>query len=179
MNGVINLFLEVGQGFGIDTKLSIFAIFISIIAILLSIRLVYITKRLEIKEKQYNDLCINPINNILKGLDDIFTNHEHDLINIHFSKIPSVTTDFQLYVFELSNIYPNIDKINIVKATEEFTDYIFSSPNEKVSFFKVNYYQTKIKIYRILYDYIIRNEFKIFSKPKIFSLLIFENPKKV
>ncbi len=145
----------------IQRSLPIIALSVSLIAVFFSVRIVYITKKLEIKLRQYDDLCLNPIQSNFASIDRIFSQSENDLVKSHLRLIQSTILDFQLYVSELSKIYRKIDTPELIKITEVFSDILYMNEKNKLSIHKTDYYQFKLSLYNKLYKYIITKEIRI------------------
>lgn len=153
--------LQCDSNFFIDYFVPFIALILSLVAIIFSIRVVYITKRLDVKQKQYEELCLNPVNAILTKVEVLFTCHESEKVKKFIEVIPTTMTNFQVYVFELSTIYKEIDKQELVRITEVFSDKLFENPNNPLSAHMSDYYKLKLQVFTKLYDYVIKKEIKI------------------
>lgn len=145
------------------------SLIISLIAIYISIKVAYINKKLDFRQKQFEDLCLKPVQSILKEMDEIFTLHENDEICKHIAKIPTIMSDFQLYIGELSKFYKKINVNVIIKSSESFSDKLFNNPQESIAANKSCYYEFKLTITSKLYEYAIKKEIQLIpqlNRPK-------------
>lgn len=149
---------QTSEAFDASNLISIVAIIVSIFAIIIAFKTIRASKRLEVKYKEFEKLCLENVEKIFGDLDAIFVGNNANS-NINKMTVTSVSTEFQIFIISLKlSVYSKIDIQFLITRIEKFTESIYKDNNPSPSSFIGEYYSLKLDIYNYLYTHAISKE---------------------
>ena len=147
-----------------ESDTDFFSLFVGLATILITIYVVYLGKKVEIKTNKFNKLCLEPLEVKFKILEDLYISNRDDELNKHLKDINDHVNDLCLLLAETKEIYPKLD-INVLQdISHEFTDFAFQQKTEKLHATKSLFLKTKVKILSRVYDFALDKEINIFHR---------------
>lgn len=145
-----------------SSVLPIISILISLFSLFAAVYFIYLTKRMEIINSKFQKLCISNIDDFFQSFDEKIKNNSTPL---DFKKeSTNFSSDLQMFIISLKNIYPEINISEICIIIEEYSDYIYSLKNFDNNDIKSKYLSMKLLVFEKLYNYALRNEMSLFNK---------------
>lgn len=141
-------------------------------AVFVTIYVVFLGKRVEIKINKFNKLCFEPLEIKFDVLQNILEDKKNDDITLHLNTISEISADFTLVLTQIKHIYPklNVDELQDM-FHDNFTDIAFANGTNKMYTILGDFLKTKITILEKVYDYALFKELKIFSIKHIVRFL--------
>jgi hypothetical protein len=144
--------------------LSIFALVISIFSLVASFYNVHLNKKVEISIAKFNKLCIEYIGQQFIPIEKIFDEKPNRVLALYRNDITIFSTNLQSYLLQLKQAnYPSIKIQEFIDALEKFTDKIYDQPSiTEVYELRGDYFEMKLKVHELLYQFAIENELKLY-----------------
>jgi hypothetical protein len=134
--------------------LSILAFLVSIVSIFFSIKLVYISKKIELRHRKFEDLCLNPVKDGLKEIIQEIENNGSSLLSNQVNKIKIHQREFTILLTRLRRVYKDIDASLIQDRYLDFIDFCTSQPESTYSSFIINKFKTlELEIINDIYKF--------------------------
>lgn len=141
-----------------DGSTDYLSIFIGVATIFITIYVVYLGKKVEIKINKFNKLCLEPLESEFKLLENLFIVNRNNTIQGYLNQINDHNSDLCLILTEIKEIYPKMDVDQLQDISHEFTDMAFQHQNEKLYIIQAVFLRTKIKILSRVYNYALERE---------------------
>lgn len=138
---------------------SILALFISVGSTICTLLYLYIGKRVDIVSLKFQKFCILALDQILESFDEKLLKASSSVSGLQNS-VTDLSTDLQLFLISLTEIYPYIKIHNMISVLEEFTDFVYK---EKPTYTEVKqkFAIARLRLYSHLYDFALQNELSL------------------
>ena len=149
---------QTSEAFGTSDLISIAAIFVSLFAIIIAFKTIRASKKLDVKYKEFEKLCLENVEKIFSELDTVFSGNNANS-SIDKMIVTSVSTEFQIFIISLKkSVYSKIDINFLIDRIERFSESIYKYNNPSPSSFIGEYYSLKLDVYNYLYKHAISEE---------------------
>lgn len=135
--------------------------FISIIALLLAIYIVILSKKIEISINKFNKLCLEPMEKKFTLCDSIIEQNKNTPVRKHLNDLASTVTDLNVLLTCVKGIYPKLNIDELQNISFVFTDKAFENINNNLSTIQLDFLTMKFSMLKKIYDYSIYQEVKI------------------
>ena len=154
--------------FNTSDKLALISLVVSGLTFVFTLSAGYQNKRIEIKARKFDKLCLEPIEAGFKGLDNIFANAKGDLASVHHEAVAEGLTEINYLLIQLKSIYPRLDFDGIERRCDKFSELFFDcEPTERVADYFAKYFYTKTQVLNSLFHYAIEDHIFIRLMPPI------------
>ncbi|MBA3704576.1 MAG: hypothetical protein H0W84_01335 [Bacteroidetes bacterium] len=138
-----------------------FTIIIALATVGVTIYVVYLGKKVEIKISRFNKLCFDPLELKFNFLADLIQEHKTEQISNHLNAITEISTDFNLVLTQIKHVYPKLDIDKLQDIFQEFTDKAFANQQEGMYSIFGDFLGIKVRILNKVYDYALISELKV------------------
>ena len=138
-------------------------IIIAVATVLVTIYVVYLGKKVDIKLDKFKKLCFEPLESKFQFLTDYMEQNKNDSINNHLNPITEIVTDFNLILVQIKTIYPKLDVNVLQNLFIEFTDEAYRNPSNMMYSIYGDLLRTKVRIFEKVYNYALDKELKVFN----------------
>lgn len=109
---------------------SLFALFISILTAIISVRTIYISKQEEIRYKRFEDLCLTPVQDEMTRIFEFLVTVQNETVQSHLVQINEDQRSFSLILSRIQRVFKNIDVDQMHNLYLDFSDICFNLPPE-------------------------------------------------
>lgn len=131
---------------------------IAILAVIVTVLVVFIGKSIEIKINKFNKLCLEPLELQFSLLETIILKDRSELISGYLPAISEIATDFTLIIVQIKIIYPKLNIDELQDLFHEFTDKAYENKSEMLYSIFGDFVGTKVKILHKIHTYALSKE---------------------
>lgn len=103
--------------------ISITAVLVSLFGIYFSYKIIFTSKKIELRHKKFEDLCLNPLKAELKQVEDEMENSPNRLMSDFIPVFNTHQREFTILLTRIRQIYPDINASDIQDKYLDFIDY--------------------------------------------------------
>jgi hypothetical protein len=138
---------------------------LAVIALIVSIYLIYLSKKVEIKTNKFNKLCLEPLEKYFDVLSDLILINKDNAISLYLNDITSINSDINVFLTKVKTIYPDLNIDFLQDTSIVFTDKAYENGLQNLQMYTIfgDFLEARMIILDTVYNHSIEKEIRIFK----------------
>lgn len=142
---------------------NVFTYIVAISTIIITIYVVYLSKRVDLKVEKFNKLCLDPLLANFSLQEDFIKNNGSETVSSKLMNLNELNNDLTILFSIIHQSYPSLNVNELQDITHEYTDSFFHLQNQLLYEIQGDLLKTKIRILDKIYNHVYHKEISIFS----------------